>query len=212
MDQEYKVERWISSEELDGLLQKDIDRQFKSSRPAPVNDIVKYKTVTFDSFFLGHASPWTRGTKEEKDALWAATYEFGISGISKDEASNLLNETLPAPHDPETYMIQLEVFHNLHCLNMLRKTIYPDQYPDMVSYHDNGTINHGTLQALHMDHCLDALRQSTMCESDVTPVTFVNNFFGRGVYPNLVATHTCRDFDALVNWAKGREVKDYEAA
>lgn len=136
---------------------------------APVNDIVKYKTVTFDSFFLGHASPWTRGTKEEKDALWAATYEckwlspiscskleddlVGISGISKDEASNLLNETLPAPHDPETYMIQLEVFHNLHCLNMLRKTIYPDQYPDMVSYHDNGTINHGTLQALHMGRC-----------------------------------------------------------
>ena len=130
-------------------------------------------------------------------------------------------------------MIQLEVFHNLHCLNMLRKTIYPDQYPDMVAYHDNGTINHGTLQALHMgnspsllclctfgsvtltkgrkDHCLDALRQSTMCEADVTPVTFVHNFFGRGVYPNLVATHTCRDFDVLVDWAKEREVKDYQA-
>ncbi|KAL9610610.1 MAG: hypothetical protein Q9167_004684 [Letrouitia subvulpina] len=174
MDQKYKLERHVSSEELDGLLRKDFDRRLKSNRPE--DDVV------------------------------------GISGISKDEASNLLNETLPAPHDPNTYMIQLEVFHNLHCLNMLRKTIYPDQYPDMVSYHDNGTINHGTLQALHMDHCLDALRQSTMCESDVTPVTFVHNFFGRGVYPNLVATHTCRDFNALVKWAKGREVKDYEAA
>ena len=74
----------------------------------------------------------------------------GISGISKDEASHLLNKTLPAPKDPDTYMIQLEVFHNLHCLNMLRKTLYPEQYPDMVAYHDNGTINHGTLQALHM--------------------------------------------------------------
>ena len=143
-----------------------------------MNDIVAYKTVTFDAFFLGHESPWTRGTKEEKDALWESTYEceslpsshldslvgkcktygtggvfliaVGISGISKDEASHLLNKTLPAPKDPDTYMIQLEVFHNLHCLNMLRKTLYPEQYPDMVAYHDNGTINHGTLQALHM--------------------------------------------------------------
>ena len=83
------------------------------------------------------------------DSLWVSV-PVGISGISKDEASHLLNKTLSAPEDPDTYMIQLEVFHNLHCLNMLRKTIYPDQYPDMVAYHDNGTINHGTLQALHM--------------------------------------------------------------
>ena len=37
--------------------------------------MVRYKTVTFDAFFLGHESPWTRGTKEEKDALWESTYE-----------------------------------------------------------------------------------------------------------------------------------------
>jgi hypothetical protein len=50
-----------------------------------------------------------------------------------------------------------------------------------------------------------------MCEADITPVIFVHNFFGRGVYPKLIATHTCRDFDAIVEWAKEREVKDYEA-
>jgi hypothetical protein len=177
---------------------------------SPVNNIVKYKTVTFKPYFID-PSPWTRGTKEEKDRLWESTYEFGISGISEKEASNLLNATLPAPNDPKTYMIQLEVFHNLHCLNMLRKSLYPEQYPEMVEYYSNGTINHNTLAALHMDHCLDALRQSTMCEADITPVIFVHNFFGRGVYPKLIATHTCRDFDAIVEWAKEREVKDYEA-
>jgi hypothetical protein len=49
-----------------------------------------------------------------------------------------------------------------------------------------------------------------MCEADITPVIFVHNFFGRGVYPKLIATHTCRDFDAIVEWAKEREVKDYK--
>lgn len=46
MDQEYKVERWISSEELDGLLQKDIDRQFKSSRPGAFHIRLLYSLIT----------------------------------------------------------------------------------------------------------------------------------------------------------------------
>jgi len=177
---------------------------------SPVNDLIRYKEVTFEPYFID-PSPWTRGTKEEKDKLWESTYNFGISGITKEEASHLLNATLPAPNDPSTYMIQLEVFHNLHCLNMLRKSLYPEEYPEMVDYNQDGSINHNTLAALHMDHCLDALRQSTMCEADITPVIFVHNFFGRGVFPKLVATHTCRDFDAIVDWAKDHEVKDYQA-
>jgi hypothetical protein len=79
------------------------------------------------------------------------TYSLvGISWLTKKEASHLLNKTLPAPHDSDKYMIQLEVFHNLHCLNMLRKSLYPDQYPEMWEYHENGTVNHNTLQSLHM--------------------------------------------------------------
>ncbi|KAJ5772372.1 hypothetical protein N7520_002901 [Penicillium odoratum] len=94
---------------------------------------------------------------------------------------------------------------------MLRKSLYPDQYPKMWAYHENGTVNHGTLQSMHMDHCIDVLRQSTMCEADVTPIPFVRSYFGCGVFPNIIATHTCRDFDAIVQWAKEREVQDYEA-
>lgn len=77
----------------------------------------------------------------------------GISWITKEEASRMVNQTLPAPHDPDKYMIQLEVFHNLHCLNMLRKSLYPDEYPEMWEYHKNGTVNHNTLQSLHMGEC-----------------------------------------------------------
>lgn len=62
-----------------------------------------------------------------------------------------------------------------------------------------------------IDHCVDALRQSTMCEADITPIPFVHNYFGRGVFPSIVATHTCRDFGVISKWAKEREVKDYKA-
>ncbi|KAE8146601.1 hypothetical protein BDV25DRAFT_143528 [Aspergillus avenaceus] len=178
---------------------------------SPANDLIKYKTVTFESYFLGHEdSPWTRAPKESKDALWDSIYEFGISGISENEASNLLNETLTSPNDPDTYMIQLEVFHLIHCLNMLRKVVYPDQYPELWSYHDNGTINHDTRQAVHIDHCVDALRQSIVCNADVTPISFIENRLGRGIFPDVTATHVCRNFDEIVGWAKAHEVRDYQ--
>ncbi len=109
---------------------------------------------------------------------------------------------------------------------MIRKTAYPDQYPDfseMWTYHENGTVNHDTLPILHLganfhtwnsltswcrlDHCIDALRQSIMCEADVTPVPFHhnpdNNYM---VVSELAPTRTCRDLDKIKKWPLAKQV------
>lgn len=39
-----------------------------------------------------------------------------LSRIRADEARKLVNWTLPIPGDPEHYVVQLSVFHELHCL------------------------------------------------------------------------------------------------
>jgi hypothetical protein len=44
----------------------------------------------------------------------------------------------------DVYLVELQVIHDLHCLNMLRKVAHPDQYPEMFTYHQNGTVNHDT--------------------------------------------------------------------
>lgn len=41
---------------------------------APANDIVRYKTVTFDGYFF-EPSPYTRLGKEEKNKNWEALYQ-----------------------------------------------------------------------------------------------------------------------------------------
>lgn len=56
-------------------------------------------------------------------------------------------------------------------------------------------INHCT------EHCLDALRQTLMCHSDVTPTVFHVGMNGDGIFPKLAATHTCRNFDKVKQWA-----------
>lgn len=71
--------------------------------------------------------------------------QVGITSISESEALKLLNETLPAPNDPTKYVVQLD----LHCLDVLRKAIYPDECPDAWTYHNNGNVNDNSVMGLH---------------------------------------------------------------
>lgn len=43
-------------------------------------------------------------------------------------AAQLPNCTTRIPGDDNGYIVGLDVFHQLHCLNHLRKTLYPDRY------------------------------------------------------------------------------------
>jgi len=40
----------------------------------------------------------------------------GVSRITKEEASHLTNHTTRLPGDEDHYVVQLDVFHQLHCL------------------------------------------------------------------------------------------------
>jgi len=59
-----------------------------------------------------------------------------------------------------------------------------------------------------LDHCLDSLRQEIMCMADVTPMKFHHNLGDDfHIFPDIYATHTCKDFDAVRNWAAERQVE-----
>ncbi|KAF2636765.1 hypothetical protein P280DRAFT_408336, partial [Massarina eburnea CBS 473.64] len=102
--------------------------------------------------------------------------------------------------DPETGMHigLVSVLHDLHCVNMLRKAMYPDYYSDMKD---------ATLQP-HLEHCVDALRLSLMCAGDMTLIPTVPSNASRPFEALFETTHTCRDFDALKEWAISRDAAD----
>lgn len=85
------------------------------------------------------------------------------------------------------------MLHTLHCLDHLRKTLYPEGYPQ-------DPENAQT----HSAHCLDHLRQLAMCHSDLTPIP--TQYFP-GISQNYINSsreHTCRDFWAVRDWATER--------
>jgi hypothetical protein len=87
------------------------------------------------------------------------------------------------------------VFHQLHCLAELRYALHNLQ---------DGKNDYKT-PPVHLDHCLDYIRESLMCNGDATIETpsrieqegdrFVGGIDGSGV------RHTCRDWDTIFAFA-----------
>ncbi|KAE9370920.1 hypothetical protein N431DRAFT_442697 [Stipitochalara longipes BDJ] len=103
-----------------------------------------------------------------------------------------------ASYPPEVgeYMVILEVFHQLHCLNLLRRWNYKEYYGDDPEAPQN--------QRLHRDHCIDILRQHIMCNVDVGLVTtgWVKKPFSEGarLWDDFSTVHVCRNFETIREW------------
>lgn len=54
--------------------------------------------------------------------------EFQRTRIDAAEAMRLPNETASIINDPGYYLVTLDVFHQLHCLDFVRKRLYPSRY------------------------------------------------------------------------------------
>lgn len=55
------------------------------------------------------------------------------------------------------------------------------------------------------DHCVESIRQSLTCNADTTAITY--EWIPQGILqPQLGVLHSCRDFDAIREWAWGRNV------
>ncbi|KAH8888129.1 hypothetical protein GQ53DRAFT_265915 [Thozetella sp. PMI_491] len=98
------------------------------------------------------------------------------------------------------YYVVPHVRHSLHCVNYLRKVAYDKWYPTI------RTENKPTVPTfyMHVDHCIETLRETIQCQSDLTPVPHV---WSEGKQMYLAVTsldHTCRDYDAIMKWQDER--------
>jgi hypothetical protein len=83
----------------------------------------------------------------------------GISRINGVDAAQLPNFTTAIPNMLDSYVVELDVFHQLHCLNALRKTLFPLRYPDQFTdfYTKEGQRNYTSNDARHYGEALCSL-------------------------------------------------------
>ncbi|KAF2770278.1 hypothetical protein EJ03DRAFT_78186 [Teratosphaeria nubilosa] len=101
-----------------------------------------------------------------------------------------------------------DMLHSLHCLNGLRKHFDYDYYAErkMLMAGDQA-------ERMHVEHCIEQLRQAVLCHGDVTPVTLKPVYSDDRLVALLGQTereHTCRDGEAIVEeWRRQREGRGY---
>ncbi|KAK8069604.1 hypothetical protein PG994_006220 [Apiospora phragmitis] len=91
-----------------------------------------------------------------------------------------------------------EVFHQLHCLNMLRMATYPEQYTNHTLFSDHSE----DIVRAHLDHCVEILRMQLQCTAEMTPI-LTEDIPGHE-FPALDfnVIHKCKNFQDLVAWTK----------
>ncbi|CAK7210362.1 hypothetical protein SCUCBS95973_000753 [Sporothrix curviconia] len=116
--------------------------------------------------------------------------------ISDDEARETFGPGYQEYYNEQFggYVIGLDMFHTLHCLNNLRKLIHPEYYP----------VVDDPRAKMHDSHCIDQLRQQVMCAGDATPVPVKWHTAAQRSYVESDVVHTCRNFRQLKNFTLER--------
>ncbi|KAG6814715.1 hypothetical protein H0H93_012479, partial [Arthromyces matolae] len=142
----------------------------------------------------------------------------GISRIGETQASRLVNYTIQIPHEPSGYLVGIDVFHQLHCLvsvlespqkhflkrslkNILRKYLSPGSAAEY--YVDENFEQRN----IHIAHCVNSIRQSLQCSSDISTVVWkLTPRADGGVepLPQFDVLHSCKDFGKIREWAAER--------
>jgi hypothetical protein len=148
---------------------------------------------------------------DEVDRAWSRIADVGIQRISREDVVRLGKDPEYAIQPPESwgwegdYMAEIEVFHQLHCLNALRKGL-------VTNYHHYWGSRYGWSPPVnferHLSHCLDMIRQSLMCHSDVEAITYVWRETQAAPYPDFGVRKVCRDFETVREWNERAKLKD----
>ncbi|KIW21137.1 hypothetical protein PV08_01717 [Exophiala spinifera] len=182
-------------------------RQFSAWSPAETAvryDSLMYNITTVGNRFVG-AGP-------EVDKAWREiSYDMGDQWMSKSDISRLgMPETSLKVNHPQTgeegYRVGMEVFHQLHCLNLLRKVTYKEYYEPL-----GGEFGKGA-EALqrHTEHCIEVLRLNLQCNADIGIFTLYLVEGDPLAWPELNSKHVCRNFDSVRQWALDHSVGNME--
>jgi hypothetical protein len=141
--------------------------------------------------------------------------ETGHAVSIPEDKLPLLNRSTKGNYKPANeggYAAFIEVFHQLHCLNIIRQytwlqsgnykpeTVNDTQYEDIPEIPE-GFRTSAVANRLQADHCIETLRLAIMCHGDVTPVLIhTDRNAPLGERADFSSHHKCRDFEKIRDW------------
>ena len=188
---------------------------------APVLDSLDISLLTWKiNGSIQNTSPpsiYRQDPSPEVDAAWARITNLAPIAISRSDVLKLGRDPSRLSKFPESfglgsdaYIGRINVFHQIHCLDVLRKEAsfnfpyyYGHQHPDFVP---------SELHKTHVTHCIYLLLQNTMCQANADIITHVWVERQVNPWPDFNLNHKCRDFEAVLKWQEDNSIDIEEFA
>ncbi|RBQ77241.1 hypothetical protein FVER14953_06520 [Fusarium verticillioides] len=186
----------------------EMDYIRKTSFYSPVLDSINFKMRPIETegglFEAKNPSKWRNSLKPdpEVDEAWEDLEIIRVFPITEAEVRRLGKDPELLVKFPQeyglgdnAYMAQIDMFHQIHCLNLLRHLAWAE-------YNRNGTAKKpfSDLHWIHVSHCTDILMQNLMCNGNLDIITFNWVETQSNPFPDFAVNHQCRDFDAIYEW------------
>ncbi|KAL2819571.1 hypothetical protein BDW59DRAFT_181645 [Aspergillus cavernicola] len=197
----------FQSQDLDQICSRHVSHY----SPVLSNVPIMYHQQRFNGSLLKE-NIFRQDAGPEVDAAWEAlgvnyrpirvpVEEATRSGLAPDQVR--IN-----PASGGGYPANIEGLHHLHCLNLLRQSLYYN-YDHYHSRGDGAFKNDDYILRRHVSHCLDILRQQLMCTIDIGVLGQV------WIHPehpspflDFNTEHRCRNFEDIRDWAERNQLPE----
>ncbi|KAJ7239676.1 hypothetical protein C8J57DRAFT_1528018 [Mycena rebaudengoi] len=159
---------------------------------SPAQHVVTQKLVKFTRGVEDDIPIYERPPAPDVDEAWRELYSGKAqTKVPRSEAVKFPNKTWPLLGEQDSYMFSLDIFHELHCLDVLRQQLHPGN-------------NYRHVPQTHIRHCIGTIRQALMCAVDITPVVWQWSEKHKMAEQRDDIVHVCRDYDRIREWAGER--------
>ncbi|PYI33852.1 hypothetical protein BP00DRAFT_338038 [Aspergillus indologenus CBS 114.80] len=158
---------------------------------------LRYVSTKFSDYTK---TPFFQDPGPATDEAWEALMAGMLIRVTAEELSPANQSSILLPQD-SNQLAWLGVYHDLHCINTLRRWIHRDYY------HPNLTGAEFNKFQAHTSHCLDMLRQTVQCHADAYLMTFRwTDSEPKPAFNPAMPRRTCVDFDLMRQSLKPRFV------
>ncbi|OKL58184.1 hypothetical protein UA08_06867 [Talaromyces atroroseus] len=186
----------------------------KTSEHSPIFDHINIPLITKRmNATLVEPDPlpiYRRPPSPEVDAAWNRLANIKPIVISRSDVIKLGRDPSIAAKwpesfgfGPEAYIGRIDVFHQIHCLDWLRREAHFDHYYGRKWPPGTPTSD---MHRTHVSHCIYLLLQNLMCSANVDIYTHYWADAQLNAFPDFSVNHKCRDFDAILKWQEDNSI------
>ncbi|KAK1723894.1 uncharacterized protein BDZ83DRAFT_780284 [Colletotrichum acutatum] len=147
---------------------------------------------------------WREQPSEKVDKAWedmARIEYFGVSGDALRKMGKDPKISVSIPEEwgvgSDKYLVEIDMQHQLHCLNAVRKYAYFDYYYG--TNYKNISMAPQRHQA-HLAHCIDILLQALTCNPSLDLISHNWMRTQENPYPDFNIKRQCMAHDPILKW------------